>query len=494
MYKIDDQISLAEFMSPFGNLDPNNRWATIADLVPWQQYEKKYAQQFCANNGTPAIKFRMAMGTLLIKQQTGHSDEETLQNIKENPYMQYLIGLHEFTTVAPFSASSITNFRKYITAEMINEINDFLFRTVHTDNDNPPPPPNSPDNEPPNLTQSPKKGTLIHDATCAPADIAYPTDINLLNEAREKLETIIDEMQPHNDREKPRTYRKRARKEYLRFILNKKPGHGKVRKAIKQQLGYVARDIRHIDDMLTRIPIKHLSNPHQGWLQTIRKLYEQQLFMYETQTHSVPDRIVSIGQPHIRPIVRGKAKAPVEFGAKISISLTNGFSFIDRLSWNAYNEDADLITAIEKYKTFNGVYPERVLTDQLYHTRTNRKYCKERGIRLSAKPMGPTPKGMEKAIEKQQIRDAADRSPVEGKFGEGKNKYGLNRIMARIKESSETVISLAFLCMNLNLKLRIFLCFFQISLFLLKKPKFVTHNPWRNIPSCSSVFYLGVAG
>jgi hypothetical protein len=375
---------------------------------------------------------------------------------------------------------------------MINEVNDCLFRTVHKDNDKTPPPPEDPTGTPPDLSKSPKKGTLIHDATCTPADIAYPTDINLLNEAREKLEKIIDELQPHNDREKPRTYRRRARKEYLRFILNKKPGPDRVRKAIKQQLGYVVRDIGHIDEMLNRIPIHHLSDHRQVWFQTIRKLYEQQLFMYETRMHSVPERIVSIGQPHVRPIVRGKAKAPVEFGAKISISLTNGYSFIDRLSWNAYNEDADLMTAIEKYKAFNGVYPERVLTDQLYHTRANRKYCKARGIRLSAKPMGRTPKGMEKAIEKQQIRDGADRSPVEGKFGEGKNKYGLNRIMARIKESSETVISLAFLCMNLNLKLRILLCFFQRAVFSLKKHKILANDTWNYLSVRSDGVYVGV--
>jgi hypothetical protein len=116
MYKTDDgQITIAEFLSPFGKLDQNNRWVKIADMIPWSRYEKKYAKQFCDNNGAPAIKFRMAMGTLIIKQRTGHSDEETLQAIMENPYMQYLIGLHEFTTAAPFAMSSITNFRKYIT-------------------------------------------------------------------------------------------------------------------------------------------------------------------------------------------------------------------------------------------------------------------------------------------------------------------------------------------------------------------------------------------
>ena len=123
MYKEDDpQITLAEFYSPFGNLNPDNRWVKIADSIPWQQYEKEYAKQFSRKSGAPAIKFRMAMGTLLIKKRTGLSDKETMRAIYENPYMQYLIGLHEFASAVPFSASSITNFRKYIAKDTIKDI------------------------------------------------------------------------------------------------------------------------------------------------------------------------------------------------------------------------------------------------------------------------------------------------------------------------------------------------------------------------------------
>jgi hypothetical protein len=490
MYKTDIQISLAEFKSPFGELDHENRWIKIANMLPWQKYEIEYSKQFSKDNGAPAIKFRMAMGTLIIQQQTGQSDEEVLQDILENPYKQFLIGLHEFTKEPPFSARSITNFRKYIPAEMINDINNHLFRNVCGDNKNDNTDKNDDENNnagtPPNesigsneapetrLAQSPKKGTLLYDATCAPADISYPTDVNLLNEAREKLEGMIDTLQKYNDRKKPRTYRKKARREYLRFVLNKKPGYEKVRKAIKQQLGYVARDIRYIEELSKRIPICRLSSNQQSWLNTIQELYAQQLYMYKNNTHSVANRIVSIGQPHVRPIVRGKSGAPVEFGAKVSISLTEGYSFIDRLSWDAYNEDSDLIPAIEAYKKYNGYYPERVLADHLYRTKANRKYCKDRGIRLSGPPLGRPPKEIDKILLKQQIRDSSDRSPVEGKFGEGKTKYGLDRIMARIKESSETVISIAFLCMNINRRLRVLLRFFQWLLYFRKKIDSIT--------------------
>ena len=106
--------------------------------------------------------------------------------------------------------------------------------------------------------------------------------------------------------------------------------------------------------------------------------------MYDNRIHSVEHRIVSISQPWLRPIVRGKVKAPVEFGAKFDLSLdSEGYGRLEKISFEAYNESTCLIEAIERFKERTGYYPERVLADQIYRTRENRSYCKEHGIRLS---------------------------------------------------------------------------------------------------------------
>ena len=474
MYKKDDgQITLAEFNSPFGKLDEKNRWAKIARIIPWQRYETKYASRFCDDNGAPAIKFRMAMGTLIIKQRTGHSDEETLQNIIENPYMQYLIGLLEFTTTAPFSASSITNFRKYITREMINEINDDLFRheAERKNGDGKdggkPQGSDSQTDQPDGTTHETNKGTLMLDATCAPANITYPTDIRLLNESREKLEGMIDVLHRHTgDGHKPRTYRDEARRKYLQYAKNRKPRKETIRKAIKQQLQYVARDLKHLDKQLQKVCIEELSNNQRKWLDTIRELYRQQKRMYETGIHSVENRIVSIGQPHVRPIVRGKTNAATEFGAKVSISMVNGYAFVDKLDWDAYNEESLLIPAIEDFNARYGCYPEAVLADKLFRNRGNLSYCKNRGIRLSGPRLGRPPKETNKAVIAEARKDSSKRNAIEGKFGEGKTKYGLSRVMARLKGSSETVIALSFLSMNISRKIRLInYCFCKLHRF-----------------------------
>ena len=127
--------------------------------------------------------------------------------------------------------------------------------------------------------------------------------------------------------------------------------------------------------------------------ETIKELYEQQKYMYDNKVHRVDHRIVSLSQPYLRPIVRGKTKAPVEFGAKYDISIDEkGHARMEKISFDPYNEGGFLIDAIERYKARTGRYPERVLADQIYRTRANRKYCEEHGIRLSGPKLGRPPK------------------------------------------------------------------------------------------------------
>src|SRR6266540_764042 len=95
----------------------------------------------------------------------------------------------------------------------------------------------------------------------------------------------------------------------------------------------------------------------------IQTLYDQQKYMYDKSVHSVEDRIVSIHQPHVRPIVRGKTNANVEFGSKIQVSIMNGITFLEDLSWDAFNEGTRLISTVENYKRRFGYYPKKVFAD-----------------------------------------------------------------------------------------------------------------------------------
>lgn len=175
----------------------------------------------------------------------------------------------------------------------------------------------------------------------------------------------------------------------------------------------------------------------------IHTLYQQQKKMFDAREHSVNDRIVSIHQPHVRPIVRGKANARVEFGAKVHLSLIDGYAFLDEISWDAFNEGSHLRAYVEQYRQRFGYYPKEVLADQIYCSRENRRYLKEKGIRLLAKPLGRP-----SAVNKQHVRPG-ERNPVEGKFGQAKTAYGLDNIRARLKNTSESWIACIFLVLNL---------------------------------------------
>lgn len=189
-------------------------------------------------------------------------------------------------------------------------------------------------------------------------------------------------------------------------------------------------------------------------LLVVTEVYRQQLWMYENKKNSIDDRIVSLTQPHIRPIVRGKAGKSVEFGAKLSASCRNGYVFLDRISWDNFNESGDLKTQVEEFKRFTGFYPESIHVDRIYRTRDNRAWCKERGIRMSGPPLGRPPTNISKSTKKQALEDERIRNSIEGKFGEAKRRFSLGKVMAKLSNTSQTTIAITFLVMNLSALLR----------------------------------------
>ncbi len=216
-------------------------------------------------------------------------------------------------------------------------------------------------------------------------------------------------------------------------------------------MGYINNFLACIDVQLTGKETKLLA--------VLKKVYERQLYMFKNNTHRVPDRIVSISQPYIRPIVRGKAKSPVEFGAKLDLSVyENGMSRIEKLSFDAYNESEVLETAAEKYKKCTGHYPERILADQIYRNRNNHKFCSEHGIRLSGKPLD-RPKKQPDIDEKTEYKDNTDRIEVERKFSLSKRKFGLGLLLTKREDTTRSDIALCVFAMNVDRLLATFLRF-----------------------------------
>ncbi len=435
MYRYSNgQISLADFKQPVGmNLKESNRWVKKAQTIPWPEIEKRYAALFTNRKGNVAKPLRLALGACIIQAEYGYSDEETALQIQENPYLQYFCGYPGYDDEKlPFDPSLMVYFRKRLTPEILGEINEMIVRDAKErqvketeakeDNDS--------DNGPGTGGNS---GTMIVDATCAPSNIRYPQDVSLLNEARENAEQLLDVLHDPADGKKPRTYRQCARKDYLKYTRCRKHTSKMTRKAIGKQLGYLRRDLAAIDSKLSLG--KSLTTRQTERLDTIRTIYEQQKYMYDNRTHSVPDRIVSVSQTFVRPIVRGKAGKPVEFGAKLDISVVDGWTRLEHCSFDAYNESGNLQEMAERFREREGHYPSRILADKIYRNRENLSYCKEHGIRLSGPALG-RPKKTETRDKTQDYRDECERVEVERKFSLAKRKCGMGLVTAKLRETA----------------------------------------------------------
>jgi len=508
MYKYQsNQIHFDDFNMPLGlSMDPNNRWVQKAKCIPWNTLEKKYASLFSeSKTGNVAKPCRLVLGALIIQKIRNISDVETAYQIQESPYLQYFCGLPGYSEKLPFDPSTMTYFRKRLSEDFINEVNEILithfFELVQynkdlkaksklkkksssddnlddknsTDSDA-----NTSSNiettEAPAKQEPPKnKGALLLDSSCAPQYIAYPTDLRLLDTARSILEKYIDHLHDIKDGKKPRTNRKVARKEYLKIITKKNKPIEEVRNAISKQLGYILADIKIINNYLNKG--KELSERQLNQIDIIKKLYDQQLFMLENKTHKVDDRIVSLGQHWVRPIVRGKLRAKCEFGAQVCISNSNGAIRLEKASFKPYNEGTQLIEYCERYFSRHGYYPEKILADTIYRNRENLKYCKAHNIKMLGPRLGRPPKDSV-LDKKQEKKDYKARIEIERNLSYAKGPCSMGNIKTRTEQTSKTSISLSILVMNILNFARVLYFFF---LKYVEKDNFIDFRFWRGV-------------
>jgi len=503
-YISPNQLTLAGFETPFDQkLSKSNRLIKMAHTIPWDSIVCYYDKLFTSREGRPPISGRVVLGAVIIKHYLNLSDRETIAQIRENMFMQYFLGYSSFTNEEPFSPALFVEIRERLNLEVMTKINDVIAvlcieqeeatkeKTASSNKSGEPsgdPPVESGQtqtdmilkvtseaeleglqteqvlqpqdidqaeetSQPDDVAESIKvplkkenKGKLLMDATAAPQDITFPTDLKLLDAARKKSEELIDILYIHSlhGDTKVRTYRKVARKDFLNAAKKKQKTSKEIYKANGMQIRYLRRNLGHIDNLLASYEKFPLRPRQQKYLMVLHSVYEQQEEMHRTHTKRIDYRIVNIHQPHVRPIVRGKESAKTEFGSKLQISIVAGYTFIDHFSWEAFNEGGYLLASVEKYKGRFGFYPAEVLADQIYCTRDNRKELKLLDIKLIAKPLGrPSAKAVKVHLS------PGERNPVEGKFGQAKRKYGLQNVKAKLSSTSQSWIAAIALVLNL---------------------------------------------
>jgi hypothetical protein len=471
-YISQNQLILEGFETPFEQkLTKNNRWVLLSKQIPWDEIVILYDRQFQSKEGRPPINGRIVLASVIIKHMLDLTDRETIQQISENMFMQYFLGYSSFTNETPFDPSLFVDIRERLSLDIMNKITELVLKhnlenfnnleqvaLKEANNEE------NQENEPSTPPTQEPKGTLLMDATVSPQNITYPTDLKVLNSSRIKSEKIIDLLYDKelHGQTKVRTYRNNARKDFLNTAKKKRKSQQEIIAANKKQLAYLQRNLGHIEVLLKAFESADKSPPlkekYWKYLETIKTVNTQQSQKYIQKIDKIENRIVNIHQPHVRPIVRGKEGVKTEFGSKLQVSLIDGFSFIDKLSWENFNEGCELKVSVENYKMKFGYYPERVLADQIYCTRENRKWVKEKGVTLVAKPLGRPAK------EAVPIHiSPGERNPIEGKFGQAKVGYGMNNILAKLKETSESWIASINLVLNLVRLMKVVLSWLELK-------------------------------
>jgi len=233
---------------------------------------------------------------------------------------------------------------------------------------------------------------------------------------------------------------------WLHFAKSKKKTKRQNKKTCKQLIKYLERLLKQLDQLQQK-HILTLSAGQYNRLDTINTVKEQQWKHYFGKEARVPDRIVSLHKPYVRPIVRGKEVKPVEFGAKVNMLLVDGISFIEHFSFDNFNEGTRLQSTIHlQRKYFGACY--QIGADAIYATNKNRKYCTKNEIATSFVAKGNEGKNKEQKSQMRSILGKVRSTVLEGSFGNEKNHYQMNKIKAKTKDNEKAWIFFSLLTCN----------------------------------------------
>ena len=285
--------------------------------------------------------------------------------------------------------------------------------------------------------------TVYTDATCYESAMRYPTDAKLLWECIEKVYPMMCMASRELGIHRMRTKYLDVARDNMAYVKQRRHTQKRTRKMIRRLLGLLGK-------ILAELRRLERENPHAGLfsgrqlteIQTITKIYRQQRNHHESGNakESIPGRIVSVNKPHVRPIVRGKETKTVEFGPKSNNIQIDGISFIEKLSFNAFNEGSRLVHCIRLAEKLFGEKIAKVGGDGIYSGNENRSFCSGRGIETSFPQKGRKREATTAAsmVKKELARVRA--TAMEGSFGTQKEHYGLRRINGRTKKTEILII------------------------------------------------------
>jgi hypothetical protein len=284
------------------------------------------------------------------------------------------------------------------------------------------------------------------DATVYESYIEYPTDAKLLWKSCCDVYGMIKRGRKHAKLRDTRINHNKRKKRWLSFAKRRKKSKRENRKVCKSLLRYLQRLMQQLDQLMQQHTVA-LSARYHNRVDTINKLKEQQWKLHFGKQAKVPDRIVSLHKPYVRPIVRGKEVKPVEFGAKVHMLQVNGVSFIEHLSFDNFNEGTRLQSTIHLQQRYFGAC-HQIGADAIYATNENRRYCTKNKIATSFIAKGKEGEYKEQKSQMRSILGKIRSTVMEGSFGNEKNHYQMNKIKATTESNEKAWIFFSLLTCN----------------------------------------------
>jgi len=441
------------FMVP--ELDESHVLFKIARSIDWVRLSAELSGFYCPDNGRPAKPSRAKVGLLIIKHLYQISDRDVVDLLKRDVYVQYLCDISFRRAQTFINPSSLSKFRGQISTEGIKIIEEEICRVI-------------------NKVKPPKGRRLVTDTTIVPANIAYPTDVSLLEKVRRKAVGFLDRAKELGTKHY-RTYKRVAKKIFIEHQKIRKHTIKTRKRAQKKVLQFASRNIRQLKEALhdlrehrtAREPVGDetsigeesdgtmpMAADCQQWqeeakefLQVADQILDQQKDLYHCQ--EVKDRIVSVHQPHIRPMVRGKYPVNVEFGPKVLLNLYDDYLWLEDIQFNNVSDTQLLDCAIDGYQTRRGHIPSQLAADRGFWSKDNAKKARERGImKVAIENKGKSNYLKGKPFAKRLRRL---RCKIEAKISLGKRNFGLNRCRYYMKHGEEIWIRLGLSAMNLKM-------------------------------------------
>lgn len=392
----------------------------LSALLPKRSNDQKGAKGWFSNKGKIALQF--------LKPYLKLSDEKLLERLNSDWMLQCFCDMRLSIGQMIKDPNIIWRTRKYVAAHL-NELGLESYQEVCI-----------------NAWKSDLENTQIGlcDATCYESYIKYPTDVELLWDCVEWLKSTIKLVSQALGERQPRNKYHDQKKRYLIYMRRRRKTKRQEKRRRKQLLYLSDKMIGQLEKLFQTYTEYHIIQDDIDYqplalnklfdkFKLIQKVQKQQDFHFEHPDESVPNRIVSLFKAYIRPIVRGKNKKRVEFGAKVNTWQVGGLNFIEHLSFNAFHEGIRLKQGIAFHTKHFGKLSQ-LGADKIYATNENRKHCSALGIQTNFVPKGrrtQDPVKREQEDKARQVLGKARSTILEGTYGNDKNHYGLQKIKAR---------------------------------------------------------------